>query len=93
MPCMLAILLHSDGVLRSLKVSVRDVKDSFQSCIIFHHKQSLSLRRVTPHSKEMGKTNAAKRTGIQVEHHLKTLAQWKALPKEAHPEVARPSIY
>ena len=68
-------------------------KTHFSLVSFFITSKELRLRRVTPHSKEMGKTNAAKRTGIQVEHHLKTLAQWKALPKEAHPEVARPSIY
>ena len=68
-------------------------KTHFSLVSFFITSKELPLRRVTRHSKEMGKTNAAKRTGILVEHHLKTLAQWKALPKEAHPEVARPSIY
>ena len=30
----------------------------------------------------MGKTRTTKRAGLQVEDHLKTLAQWKALSKE-----------
>ena len=47
--CKCCILM---GVLRSFKVSVRDVKDSFQSCIIFHHKQRTSIE--TSHTSFQG---------------------------------------
>ena len=93
MTCMLAMLLHSDGVQEVSKLVLKNIsKNHFNlASIIFHHKQRTSIKMShTSFQGDMGKTNTAKRTGIQVEDHLKTSAQWKALPKKEHPQVPGP---